>query len=93
MPAHGTVPRIVSPAVRVQPLAPMRLPPSTPREPLMASIATRVRPLVSDMPQAAFDEMVTHMADVELEYRQPLEETGWRQVTPPLGGPAQPPTP
>jgi hypothetical protein len=70
----------------------MRLPSDSTREQLMANIAERVRPLVPDMPQAAFDEMVAQMADVELKYRQPLEATGWRQVTPPFGVPAQPPT-
>jgi hypothetical protein len=72
---------------------PMREHPFTTREQLMAEIAARVRRTVPDMPRPAFDEMVAHMAELELKYRQPTAGSGWRQVTPPLGVPVHLPPP
>jgi hypothetical protein len=68
----------------------MRPDSATTREQLTADIAARVRPTVPDMPPGAFDEMVAHMVEVDLKYRQPLTATAWRQVTPALGVPVQP---
>ena len=54
---------------------------------LMADIAGRLRPVVSDMPESEFTALVRRMAEVEMKYHLHQVETDWRQVTPPLGVP------
>lgn len=52
---------------------------------LVANISQRIRPLVPEMPQLAFDEMVRHMAQVELKFRD--RPGGGYLRTPPIGAP------
>jgi len=68
-------PAVPEPAVpRPQPV-PRRRTELSPEQ-LAADIAARVRPVVPDMPAAAFDALVRRMADVELKYRDP-ERAAW----------------